>query len=111
MKRALSTTVLLAFVAGCTPTPEQTCKKLDQLGSREKDFELNMSKCLKKMRELEERDPDGYKCAAKMVSKLSSLDTALMAISLCDKSKGQKKSSDDDDDAPKKKKKKSSDDD
>ncbi len=113
MKRRIAATVLLAFMTGCTPSPEETCKRLDDLASKEKDFDLSMKKCLAKMKEMKERDPDAYKCASKM-AKLSRLDTALLGISICDKknSKSKKKSSDDDDDdAPKKKKKKSSDDD
>ncbi|MBK7399058.1 MAG: hypothetical protein IPJ34_22930 [Myxococcales bacterium] len=123
MKRALLTLVLLAFAGGCTPTPEAVCKKLEELGEKEKgSFKLSTSKCLKSMNELKERDPDAYKCAAKTIVKLSNLDTAFLALSVCDKNKpkksksadddddkGKKKSSDDDDDSPKKKK--SSDDD
>jgi hypothetical protein len=106
---------------GCTPSPEKTCNKLQELAEKDssssskKPFKLSMSKCLENMNELKARDPEAYKCAAKMVSKLSSLDTAFLAISVCDKSWGKKaddgaasKSKDDDaeDEAPKKKKKK-----
>jgi hypothetical protein len=70
------------------------------------------------MNEMKERDAEAYKCTAKVIAKLSNLDTAFMAISICDKNKpkkgadddDKKKSDDDDDTASKKKKKKSSDD-
>lgn len=112
MKRALVTVLLLAFVGGCTPTPETVCKKLEELGEKEKgSFKLSTSKCLKNLNELKERDPDAYKCAAKTIVKLDSLDAAFLALSVCDKDKPKKKKSADDDDDKPSKKKKSSDDD
>ena len=108
---------------GCTPSPEKTCDKLQELADKEaesgkKSFKLSRDKCLKNMNEMKERDAEAYKCTAKVIAKLSSLDTAFMAISICDKYKPKKsadddddkKKSDDDDDSAKKKKKKSSDD-
>ena len=108
---------------GCTPSPEKTCDKLQELADKEaesgkKSFKLSRDKCLKNMNEMKERDAEAYKCTAKVIAKLSSLDTAFMAISICDKNKPKKsadddddkKKSDDDDDSAKKKKKKSSDD-
>ena len=108
---------------GCTPTPEKTCDKLQELAEKEseskssgKPYSLSRDKCLKNMNEIKERDPEAYKCAAKVIQKLSSLDTAFLAISVCDKNKKKKSADDDDkkpsddDDTPKKKKKKSADD-
>ena len=108
---------------GCTPSPEKTCDKLQELADKEaesgkKSFKLSRDKCLKNMNEMKERDAEAYKCTAKVIAKLSSLDTAFMAISICDKNKPKKsadddddkKKRDDDDDSAKKKKKKSSDD-
>jgi len=124
--KQLVVAALAAFALGalgCTPTPEKTCERLKELADKEvetpgkKPFELSMSKCLKNMNEMKERDPAAYKCAAKMVSKLSSLDVALLGISVCDKDKPKKEddesksAKDDDDSKSKKKKKKSSDDD
>lgn len=97
---ALAALALGAF--GCTPTPEKTCERLRELADKDSDtpgkkpFELSMSKCLKNMNEMKERDPAAYKCAAKMVSKLSSLDTALLGISVCDKDKPKKSDKNDD---------------
>lgn len=106
---------------GCTPTPEKTCDRLQELAEKEnegksesKKYELSRKKCLENMNEMKERDPDAYKCAAKGVQKLSSLDTAFLLISVCDKNKPKKSKSSDDDDSDKsdkKKKKKSTSDD
>lgn len=111
---------------GCTPTPEKVCNHLQELADKDtpmpgdKPFHLSMSKCLKNMNELKERDAEAYKCTAKLVTKLSTLNAAFTAISVCDKNKPKKSSSDDDDDtksskdddssSKKKKSKKSSDD-
>lgn len=130
MKKALGVVVLSAsalFAFGCTPSPEKTCDKLQKLAEEEsskktgeKPFVLSMDKCLENMKEMKERDPEAYKCTAKVIAKLSNLDTAFLAISVCDKNKpkksdksdkGSKSSDDDDDKDTKKKKKKSSDDD
>jgi hypothetical protein len=129
MKKAFGVLVLAALglgAFGCTPSPEKTCEKLQKLAEEEsskktgeKPFVLSMDKCLENMKEMKERDPEAYKCTAKVIAKLSNLDTAFLAISVCDKNKPKKdksekstKSSDDDDDKDtKKKKKKSSDDD
>lgn len=97
---------------GCTPPPEKTCDRLQELADKENEgkgkgekYNLSREKCLKNMNELKERDPEAYKCAAKGVQKLSSLDTAFLLISVCDKNKPSKsKKSDDDDDKKKKKK-------
>ena len=128
MKHAVPMLLVAAlglFGIGCTPSPEKTCDKLQELADKEaesgkKGFKLSRDKCLKNMNEMKERDPDAYKCTAKVIQKLSSLDTAFSAIALCDyKNKGKKtddddsdkkKKSDDEDEAPAKKKKKSSDD-
>ncbi|MBI2390904.1 MAG: hypothetical protein HYV09_15035 [Deltaproteobacteria bacterium] len=109
MKHVVSSLAVVALALGafgCTPTPEQTCNKLQELADKEKEssssgkkpFELSMSKCIKNMNEMKERDPDAYKCAAKIVKKLSNLDTAFLAISVCDKNKPKKSSTDSDDD-------------
>jgi hypothetical protein len=82
--------VLLAGGAttGCTPSPSDTCKRLDDLGSKDPaGFKLSMDKCLARMNEMKERDPDAYRCTARTVSKLSSIDTALLAVSVCDSGK------------------------
>jgi hypothetical protein len=133
MKHAVPLLVVTALGLlgiGCTPTPEKTCDKLQELADKEADsssskkpFKLSREKCLKNMNEMKERDPEAYKCTAKVIAKLSNLDTAFMAISVCDKNKpkksaddddektekAEKKKTDDDDDAPKKKKKSSDD--
>lgn len=70
---------------GCTPSPSATCKRLDDLGSKEPaGFKLSMDKCLARMNEMKERDPDAYRCTARTVPKLSSIDSALLAVSVCD---------------------------
>lgn len=106
MKHVVSSLAVVALALGafgCTPTPEQTCNKLQELADKEKEssskkpFQLSMSKCIKNMEEMKERDPDAYKCAAKIVKKLSNLDTAFLAISVCDKNKPKKSSTDSDD--------------
>lgn len=112
-----------AAALGCTPSPEKTCDKLQELAEKENDskgsskpYSLSRDKCLSNMNELKERDPEAYKCASKVIQKLSSLDTAFLAISVCDKNKPKKKAAAadedkaSDDDAPKKKKKKAADD-
>lgn len=122
MKHAASFIFIAAvgFAAvGCTPSPEKTCDKLQELADKEneskssgkKPFNLSREKCIKNMTEMKERDADAYKCASKVIQKLSSLDTAFLAISVCDKNKPKKSAADDDDDDKPKKKKKSSDDD
>ncbi|MGZ3420235.1 MAG: hypothetical protein ACXWUG_05440 [Polyangiales bacterium] len=127
MKNALGVLVLAALglgAFGCTPSPEKTCEKLQKLAEEEsskksgdKPFVLSMDKCLSNMNEMKERDPEAYKCTAKVIAKLSNLDTAFLAISVCDKNKpkkdkdkGDKDKGDDDDKDTKKKKKKSDDD-
>ena len=60
-----------------------------------------MSKCMKNMNEMKERDPEAYKCSAKLIAskKLTgSLDTAMIAISVCDKHNPRKKGKKIDDD-------------
>jgi hypothetical protein len=89
----------MASAAGCTPSPEDTCHRLDDLGRKDPaGFNLSMSKCLARMTEMKQRDPDAYKCTARTVAKLSSIDTALLAVSVCDQggpsSKGKKRSGD-----------------
>ena len=108
--------VLGAVGIGCTPSPEKTCDKLQELADKEnesksKKFNLSRDKCLKNLNEMKERDPEAYKCTAKVIAKLSSLDTAFLAMSVCDKNKPKKSAADDDDDDSSKKKKKKSDDD
>lgn len=89
---------LAAFAFGCTPSPEKTCDRLQELADKDKSkFDLSRSKCIANMTEMKERDPDAYKCAAKTVAKLDSLDLAFKAISICDYKKPKKKASDDDD--------------
>ena len=120
---ALAALFGFAFVA-CTPSPEKTCQKLKELGEKDKSgdgFKLDMDKCLKNMNEMKTRDADAYKCAAKTIANLDDLDTAFLAISVCDpnapkdKKKGddddKAKGGDDDDDKGGKKGKKSSKDD
>lgn len=114
-KRIFIAAVLSVAALGCTPSPEKTCEKLQELADKEKEsgsskkpFSLSMSKCVDNMNEMKQRDPQAYKCAAKVIAKLSSLDTAFLAISVCDKDKPKKSADDDapaDDDKPKKKKK------
>jgi len=127
MKHAVPMLVVAALGLlgiGCTPSPEKTCDKLQELADKDaessskKSFKLSRDKCLKNMNEMKERDPEAYKCTAKVIAKLSSLDTAFMAISICDKNKPKKSADDDEDkkktddeDTPKKKKKKAADDD
>lgn len=128
MKHAVPVVVVTALGLlgiGCTPSPEKTCDKLQELADKEaessskKPFKLSREKCLKNMNEMKERDPEAYKCTAKVIAKLSNLDTAFMAISVCDKNKPKKgadddddkKKSDDDEESTSKKKKKKSDDD
>jgi hypothetical protein len=119
----LFVTALGLFGIGCTPSPEKTCDKLQELADKEaesgkKSFKLSREKCITNMNEMKERDAEAYKCTAKVIAKLSNLDTAFMAISICDKNKpkkgadddDKKKSDDDDDTASKKKKKKAADD-
>ncbi len=88
--RSLLALVLLsAGIVGigtaCTPSPEETCNKLDELGKKDPaGFKLSMGKCMARMSEMKQRDPEAYKCAARTVAKLSSIDTALLAVSVCD---------------------------
>ncbi len=105
--------VLFAVALGCTPAPQETCDKLQKLSEESTSTKkLSMSKCLEVMSEMKERDAQAYKCAAKLVAKLNSYDTAILAVGICDKNRpDKKKTSDDaDDEAPKKKKKKAADD-
>ena len=98
----------LALVA-CTPSPEKTCEKLKEIGEKDTTyviengapFQLDMSKCLTNMNEMKQRDPEAYKCAAKTIAKLDSLDTAFLAISVCDPNNPKDKKKDDDDDKAK----------
>jgi len=95
----------LALVA-CTPSPEKTCEKLKEIGEKDTTyiiengapFQLDMSKCLTNMNEMKQRDPEAYKCTAKVIAKLTNLDTAILAMSICDKNRPKKstKTSDDD---------------
>jgi hypothetical protein len=88
--------VLASVAIGCTPSPEKTCDRLQELSDKEKSkFSLSRDKCLKRMNEMKERDPDAYKCAAKAIAKLDTLDLAFTATSVCDY---KKKSKGDDDD-------------
>ena len=71
--------------SACTPTPSDTCKRLEDLGAKDPaGFKLSMDKCLARMNEMRERDPDAYQCTARTVYKLSSIDSALLAVSVCD---------------------------
>jgi hypothetical protein len=73
------------FAAGCTPSASETCKRLETLGEKDPaGFKLSMDKCMARMTEMKERDPEAYKCAARTVAKVSSIDTALLAVSICD---------------------------
>jgi hypothetical protein len=113
--------LVLALVA-CTPSPEKTCQKLKELGDKDTKyvvengapFQLDMSKCLANMNEMKQRDPEAYKCAAKTIDKLDDLDTAFLAISVCDSNNPKNKQDNDDkkkgDDDDKGKKKSSKDD-
>ena len=58
------------FGVGCTPSPEETCHRLDDLGRKDPGgFSLSMKKCMARMNEMRERDPDAYKCTARTVAK------------------------------------------
>jgi hypothetical protein len=48
------------------------------------------------MNEMKQRDPEAYKCAAKTIAKLDNLDTAFLAISVCDPNSPKDKKSGDD---------------
>ncbi|MGZ3420281.1 MAG: hypothetical protein ACXVEF_36310 [Polyangiales bacterium] len=79
-----------ALANGCTPSPSDTCKRLEDLGAKDPaGFKLSMSKCMDRMNEMKERDPEAYKCAARTVAKLTSIDTALLAVSVCDTKKNK----------------------
>lgn len=83
----LAALVLGALAVGCSPpSPEETCTKLEDLSKKDKkeDFEFDRDKCLDKLKELQKRDADAYKCAAKTVKGLDSFDTAVLAIAVCD---------------------------
>ena len=104
--RPLALLVPFAFVVvACTPSPEKTCDKLKELGQKDAKsliengapFELDMGKCIANMNEMKQRDPEAYKCAAKTIAKLDDLDTAFMAISVCDPNNPKNKKSHDDD--------------
>ncbi len=122
--------VLLAFGAGCGPTPEKVCKRLEELEAKsEKKKDKKKKKdddCVDEMKKMKEKKPETFKCIA-TCSEMSDYDNAMMCVFACalkdmkdddkdkkskkddDDDKKSKKSSDDDDD--KAKKKKSSDDD
>lgn len=80
-------------LGGCTPSPEQTCDRLQELSDKDSSSKGKFSKdkCVKNLTELKERSADDYKCAAKTVKALNSYDTALLAIMVCDKEGGKKK--------------------
>ena len=78
---------LFTVATGCTPGPEETCRRLDDLGRKDPaGFSLSWSKCMARMTEMKARDPEAYRCTARTVAKLSSIDTALLAVSVCDQS-------------------------
>ena len=75
----------LLGLLGCTPSPSERCKRLETLGAKDPaGFKLSMEKCVARMTEMRERDPDAYKCAARTVARLTTIDTALLAVSVCD---------------------------
>jgi hypothetical protein len=79
-----------AAANGCTPSPTDTCKRLDELGTKDPaGFKLSMTKCMDRMNEMKERDPEAYKCTARTVAKLTNIDTALLAVSICDSKKNK----------------------
>lgn len=79
---------MLALV-GCAPTPEATCDRLEALAAKDAShMQLSHARCIARMREMKERDPDAYRCAARTVAKLTSLETALLAVSVCDPTSG-----------------------
>ncbi len=93
-------------LVGCTPTPEETCQKLEDLSKTDPyGFKLSWSKCLTRMNEIKDRDSSAYRCAAKGIKGTSSIDTALLLVSICDKNgpsaEKKKKDKDKDDDEPK----------
>jgi hypothetical protein len=80
--------------AGLVPAPEQTCDKLQELADKDaaeretgKPFKLSREKCLKNLYEMAARDPKAYVCSARVIAKLTNLDTAFAAISLCDRNR------------------------
>jgi hypothetical protein len=80
---------LLVLAVGCTPSPKDVCAHLEKLSAAEKTsksskFALSNEKCIANMEEMKARDPKAYKCTAKTVTKLQNLDTAFLAISVCD---------------------------
>ena len=114
----------LAFLLGCTPSPEATCERVMKLAEEEaskKDHEIKeakktklMDKCVTEMKEMKEKDADAYKCTAKCIKAVKQLDDAFMCMGLCnykpkDKAKDKDKDKSDDDDDKKKKKSKSDD--
>lgn len=101
-KRIAVGVVAASVAVGCTPTPEETCQKLEEISKNDPyGFKLSWSKCLTRMNEMKDRDADAYKCAAKRVKGLTNIDAALFVISICDKngpsSKKKDKDKDDDD--------------
>lgn len=115
---ALAVATLGLFAFGCTPSPEKTCEHLQKLADEdnakkmtgEKPFNLSMEKCIANMNEMKERDPEAYKCTAKTVKALSHLDTAFLAISVCDKNAPKKSKGGDDGEKTEKASKKKADD-
>jgi hypothetical protein len=82
-------------------TPEETCAKMRALADEEakaegKSFKLNVEKCLAQLREIQGRDPEAYRCAANVISKVKTLDTAFVSISMCDKNRPKPKAPPDD---------------
>jgi hypothetical protein len=79
---------VLFLLGGCTPSPAETCQRLEDLAAKDPaGFKLSTAKCLARMNEMKERDGDAYKCAARTVAKLPNIETALLAVSVCDAGK------------------------
>ena len=72
-------------------TAHEVCLHLQKLGRQdEKGFVVSMDKCLANLEAIRARDPAAFTCVAHVVPKLNTIDTALLAISVCDKNKPQK---------------------
>ena len=67
------------------PTPQQNCARLQQLADAEKTkFTVASAKCVANMSEISARDPKAYLCLSRVIAKVGGLDTAFLAISVCD---------------------------
>ena len=73
---------LVAFAAGCTPSPEKVCDKMLDLAKKDKEDEGGKSltkerdECVDKAKETKAKKPELYKCVSKCVMDSSSLKGA-----------------------------------